>query len=256
MDIVAPGDTFSGKASYESCFNVEDHPAALVIQRSSGNAFSGSIISRIKNSVRSAEVSGFFHIPSRQLIIVPERRDSNALSLVCNYDRNSDNDADCQVVTDFMTRRCGSIGFTRDRTSQSSFPCSFLFSRFLGTNFVPFTARFLKTGDTFSGTVHFDSCAQVEDHPMSLVITSAAGNAYAATVVSKVRGQVRSFKTKGFFYVSSRQLFLVPLNHDSTSAGVICTFSSSDNSADCQLARDSFTRPCGAVTIQRDYTGQ
>ena len=120
VDILASGDTFSGTSSFDSCFDVADHPTALVVAKSQGNGFRGSIISRIGNSLRSSDVRGFFHVASRQLIVVPADVNSNSLSLVCSYDAESDNDADCKILTDFMTRQCGTVGLSRDRTSKSS----------------------------------------------------------------------------------------------------------------------------------------
>ena len=115
---------------------------------------------------------------------------------------------------------------------------------------------FLNAGDTFSGSIHFDSCSDVEDHPGVIIIRESAGNAVTASIFSKVDGQVREYSAKGFFYVPDRKLILVPEGADAKSLGMVCTFAGGDESANCQLMRDTFSRKCGTFQMTRDFVGE
>lgn len=119
-----------------------------------------------------------------------------------------------------------------------------------------FTVQFLNPGDTFSGTVHFDTCASLPDHPGSVVITASAGNAIKASIITQVGGQVRSWKASGFFYYPSRQLLLAKEGYNSRDLNLICNFPESDNAAQCQILRDNFGSNCGTFNLERDYTGE
>lgn len=131
MNILSEGDTFSGTASYQDCFEVSDHSSGLLITATQGNGFRGQVVSHVKDQLRSWAVRGFFYIPTRQLIAIPEQYDSNTYSLVCNYDPDTDNDADCKILTDLMSRQCGTIGLRRDRTGKLTSMGSDLYSLFM-----------------------------------------------------------------------------------------------------------------------------
>ena len=115
--------------------------------------------------------------------------------------------------------------------------------------------RFLSVGDTFTGTMHYDSCTRLEDHPAAIIITKSAGNVVAASVVARVRGQTRTWDLKGFFHVGSSRLVLAVDGHDSKDLSVVCQFSNNDDGASCKLVRDNFSTQCGTFDITRDVTG-
>lgn len=116
--------------------------------------------------------------------------------------------------------------------------------------------RFLNEGDSFSGDVHLDQCVKASDHKSILLITESSGNAVRATVVSKVGSHVRSWKLKGFFHVGSRKLILAKADYDSRALGLVCSFSSTNDAAECQVVRDNFSKLCGSFIAQRDYRGE
>ena len=118
-----------------------------------------------------------------------------------------------------------------------------------------FPVQFLNAGDTFTGTVHFDSCSDVEDHPGAIIVTKSAGNLVSVIVVTKLMGQVRSYKADGVFHVASRKWILSPVDRDSKSLGLVCTFLTTENSAECTLQKDNFAVDCGTFNIQRDHIG-
>ena len=118
VDLLNAGDTFSGTTSFDSCHDVADHQSTIIIAEAQGNVFKGAIVSKIRDQIRSRSVRGFFYVPGRQLIIVPDSYDSSALSLVCSYDSDSDNDANCKILTDYMSRSCGRLRIQRDRTGR------------------------------------------------------------------------------------------------------------------------------------------
>lgn len=120
VDFLNAGDTFSGTASFHDCVSSEDHQTSLVVTAAHGNAVRATVVSQVAGQIRSREVRGFFHIPSRQLIMVPDNYDSNTMGLVCAFDPSSDNDANCTILTDLMTRTCGSVGFSRDINGEPS----------------------------------------------------------------------------------------------------------------------------------------
>lgn len=123
--LLKPGDTFSGTASYDKCFDVEDHPTSLVIAAAEGNVFTGSIIAKLGTQIRSRPVKGFFYVPNRQMIVVPDEYGPGSISMVCSHKAGEENDADCQILSDSMTERCGSVVLNRDRTSEWLIPaCS------------------------------------------------------------------------------------------------------------------------------------
>lgn len=122
--------------------------------------------------------------------------------------------------------------------------------------FFAFPASVFKAGDTFSGTVHFDTCSELPDHPGAIVIKESQGNVVRATFVSKVQDKVRTFEIQGFIHTSTRQLILVPEGHDSKSLSLVCDFGNDENSARCQLLRDNLSERCGSFDLKRDYTGE
>ena len=116
--------------------------------------------------------------------------------------------------------------------------------------------RLFNSGDTFSGTVEIDSCADLPDHPAAIIITESEGNVVRAQFVSKVGDKVRSFETKGFFHVASKRLILIPEKYGARSLSLVCLFEDSENEATCKLLKDNFSRQCGTIKIKRDYTGK
>ena len=119
MNIVSPGDSLSGTANVRKCFDVDDHPVTLLVNEVAGNVFTGTAINRIGNQVRSTKVRGLFHIPTRQLIVTPtEGYNVRTLAMVCSYSADTSSDIDCKLVTDHMTKQCGSVGLERDRIGQ------------------------------------------------------------------------------------------------------------------------------------------
>lgn len=116
--------------------------------------------------------------------------------------------------------------------------------------------RILREGDTFSGLVSIDECTDLPDHEGSLIITKSEGNAVRAQMVSKVKQQVRSYALKGFVHVTSRILFLVPVERQARSLSLACRFTQSENEASCEVLRDNFSHKCGNFNIKRDYTGE
>lgn len=124
VDLLKPGDIFSGVASYQSCVSAPDHQVALVVSASEGNVFSGSVVSYVGNQIKSWNVGGFFYIPGRKLVIAPEEYGKNALSLLCSHNQETGTGASCQILTDYMTKSCGSASISRDKTSKISLPHS------------------------------------------------------------------------------------------------------------------------------------
>ena len=118
VELLKAGDTFTGMASFHDCFTVDEHETGLIIVEAQGNAFRGSMVSKIGKELRTVKVRGFFYIPGRQLIVVPEDYSSRSVSMVCSYNEGSDNDVDCKILTDHMTKSCGSVGLSRDRISE------------------------------------------------------------------------------------------------------------------------------------------
>lgn len=118
VDLLNAGDTFTGTADFDSCFEVPEHETSLIIGQAQGNVFKGKMVNKLRGKLRSRAVRGFFYVPGRQLIVVPEGYGPSSLSLVCSYDPESDNDADCKILSDHMTRQCGTLGIERDRTGQ------------------------------------------------------------------------------------------------------------------------------------------
>lgn len=114
MDLLAPGDSFSGTASYKDCLTVEDHPVSIVVSQSAGNAFRGTALFRANDRVRSKQVVGFFYIPDRQLLISAEGYDSDSLAMVCTHAEGSLSDMQCSLLTSYMTQACGKAELNRD----------------------------------------------------------------------------------------------------------------------------------------------
>lgn len=120
---------------------------------------------------------------------------------------------------------------------------------------VDLLVRYLKAGDTFTGTARYDSCIDVEDHPVAIVVTQSSGNLVQGSVVSRVAGQVRSYDMEGYFSMASRKWLLQPTKHDSRSLGIACSFETDENTAKCNIMRDNFAVECGSITIKRDFIG-
>lgn len=119
VDLVSPGDSFSGTANVKGCFEVDNHPFSIVVKEVAGNLFSGVAINRIGDQVRSRDVVGFFHVSGRQVIIAASGRyTSTSVTLLCSYDASSIHTMDCRALTDHMTKECGSFGMDRDRKSE------------------------------------------------------------------------------------------------------------------------------------------
>lgn len=122
VDLVGPGDSFSGTASVEACYEVDDHEAGLIVSQSEGNLFKGTLVSKIGDEVRHKTVYGFFYVPNRQLIITPEDYNSKSISLVCGYEADGHGSTQCDILLDSMTRSCGTLELSRDRTGEGSLP--------------------------------------------------------------------------------------------------------------------------------------
>lgn len=120
VNFINPGDTFSGLASFDRCLDAPDHQVSLVISAAQGNTFRGSFVTKPGVQILMREVRGFVHAPSRQVIIVPDVYDSNAMSLVCSYKADTNNDVDCKLLTDYMSTDCGAVSLNRDRTGLAS----------------------------------------------------------------------------------------------------------------------------------------
>ena len=118
------------------------------------------------------------------------------------------------------------------------------------------TAQAFNDGDSFTGTVHIsDHCSKLPDHKAAIVISHSAGNIFKAGLIAKVGDKVLSYELKGFFHMASRKMILVPERHNSRTMGLVCDFSTDENSANCALLRDNLSEKCGSVSIQRDYSG-
>ena len=125
MDLVSPGDTFSGTASFDSCLEGEDHPVTIIANEVAGNVFRGAAVAKYNDRVRSRAITGFFYVPGRKVVIAPEGYGPKSMSLACSHDADSLNDMDCQITTSFMSETCGDLGLSRDPRG------NFLFSVFV-----------------------------------------------------------------------------------------------------------------------------
>lgn len=107
------GDTFTGNIHFDSCLDIDDHPGAIIIQESQGNVVKASVVSKVRGRVMEYSAKGFFHVPSKKLILVPEQVDSKTVSFVCTFEGN-ENKATCEILQDNFSRRCGNFQLTRD----------------------------------------------------------------------------------------------------------------------------------------------
>ena len=115
---MSTGDTFSGTSHFDDCLNQKDSPATVIVSQAEGNAFRGRLVSRRDGQIRSVTVQGFVYVPGRQLIITRPGGGRRALGLVCTMSRNNDNQIDCSIMMDGLSKSCGTLGLRRDRNSQ------------------------------------------------------------------------------------------------------------------------------------------
>ena len=65
-------------------------------------------------SHRGWDLKGVFDWTGRKLVLVPEGYGSQDLSLVCSFTQGNINRADCQILTDDLSKSCGTFTINRD----------------------------------------------------------------------------------------------------------------------------------------------
>lgn len=115
MKFLSAGDTFSGNVHFESCSEVDDHPAVIVVTESAGNALRAKVVSYVGKQVREYSAYGFFHVLSRKLILTPKRQHSTGLGIICSFSE-TDDQASCVLRRNFLSQYCGTFDVKRDFT--------------------------------------------------------------------------------------------------------------------------------------------
>ena len=93
------------------------------------------------------------------------------------------------------------------------------------------------------------------DHASTIVISASAGNAIKGSIVGKVSDRVLEIHFKGLYHYDSKKLVLVAARGQSRAFSYVCSFED-ENSAECKIYRDNFSRECGTFSVERDFTGE